>query len=204
MPIVSTARMTARQFLAMSEDPPGVRLELVNGEIAVAPSPTPEHSNADNEFRYLLTRHVKENDLGLILHDLDTPLDMFNVRRPDILYFSKARLHLVTREALRGPPDLCIEIISPSTATVDRVDKFEQYKSAGVPFYWILDPKARSLEGFRLFRGEYVVAGEARDRETISLPPFPKLKIPLAALWWPVPERPRPARRRRPRNGNGR
>jgi Uma2 family endonuclease len=72
MPIVSTAKMTARQFMALGEDPPGVRLELVNGEIAVAPSPTPEHSNADNEFRFLLTKHVKENDLGIVLHDLDT------------------------------------------------------------------------------------------------------------------------------------
>src|SRR5438309_172759 len=138
MPIVSTTKMTAGQFMAMGYDPPGVRLELVNGEIAVAPSPTPEHSNCDNEFRYLLKRHVDENDLGIILNDVDTPLDMLNVRRPDILYFSKPRLHLVTRKALLGPPDLCVEIISPSSATIDRVDKFEQYKDAGVPHYWML------------------------------------------------------------------
>src|SRR5882757_10805529 len=105
MPIVSTTKMTAQQFLMLGEDPPGVRLELVNGEVAVAPSPTPEHSNADNRFRTLLTNYVDENGLGIILNDLDTPLDTFNVRRPDILYFSTARLHLVTRKALKGPPD---------------------------------------------------------------------------------------------------
>jgi Uma2 family endonuclease len=202
MPIVSTARMTASQFMALGDDPPGIRLELVNGEVAVAPSATPEHSNSDNEFRFLLKNHVDEHDLGMILSDLDTPLDMFNVRRPDILYFSKPRLHLVTRKVLKGPPDLCIEIVSPSSATIDRVDKFNQYREARVAYYWILDPIARSLEGFRLQRGKYVLVGEGRNDNVISLPPFPKLQIPLSKLWWPDRASvPAPPRRRRARNG---
>jgi hypothetical protein len=40
----STIKMTARQFLELGEDPPGVRLELVNGEIAVSPSSIRDHS----------------------------------------------------------------------------------------------------------------------------------------------------------------
>ena len=186
MAIVSTTRMTARQYLTLGEDPPGVRLELVNGEIAVAPSATPEHSNSDLQFLILLKQHVDAHDLGVVLHDVDVPLDMFNVRRPDILYFSKARVHLVTPKALKGAPDLCVEIISPSSSTIDRVDKFEQYKEAGVDHYWILDPAARSLEGFRLHRGEYAPSGEGRNDDEITLPPFPKLRIPLANLWWPI------------------
>ncbi len=193
--------MTARQFLAMGEDPPGVRLELVNGEIAVAPSPTPEHSNADGILFNLLMNHVLEHDLGMLFRDLDTPLDMFNVRRPDILFFSTARLQLVTRKALNGPPDLAVEIISSSSATVDRVDKFEQYKSAGVAYYWIVDPKARSFEAYRLHRGNYALLGEGRESDVVSFAPFPKLKIPLKKLWWP--ESTSSTRGRKPRNGNG-
>lgn len=186
MPIVSTTRMTARQFAALGEDPPGVRLELVNGEIAVAPSPTPEHSNSDIELIFLVKQHVDEHKLGIIFRDLDTPLDLFNVRRPDVLFFSQARAHLVTSKTLKGPPDLCVEIISPSSSTIDRVDKFEQYREAGVRHYWILDPLARLLEGFSLHGKQYVSSGEGRDQEVISLPPFPKLKIPLSRLWWPA------------------
>lgn len=186
MPIISTTRMTARQFAALGEDPPGVRLELVNGEIAVAPSPTPEHSNSDVELLFLVKQHVDEHDLGIVFRDLDTPLDLFNVRRPDLLFFSHERVHLVTPKALLGPPDLCVEIISPSSGTIDRVDKFEQYRAAGVPHYWIVDPLARLLEGFSLEGGEYVPSGEGRDRDVIALPPFPKLKIPLSRLWWPA------------------
>ena len=47
MPAINTAKMTARQFLGLGEDPPGVRLELVEGEIEVAPCPIPDHSHVD-------------------------------------------------------------------------------------------------------------------------------------------------------------
>lgn len=201
MPIVSTAKMTARQFMALGEDPPGVRLELVNGEVAVAPRPTPEHSNADVQLCAILQTYVNEHEQGMVLHDLDTTLDTFNVRRPDILFFSKSRLHLVTAKKLEGPPDLAVEIVSPSSATVDRVDKFEQYRAAGVACYWILDPKARSLEAFELQRGSYVLLGEGRDNQIVSFAPFPRLKIPLKKLWWTDP--PSPGRGRKVRNGNG-
>jgi Uma2 family endonuclease len=44
MSIISTCKMTAEQFLQLGQDPPGVRLELVDGEVAVSPGPIPEHS----------------------------------------------------------------------------------------------------------------------------------------------------------------
>src|SRR4051812_18980036 len=110
---VSTTRMTAKQFLRLGEDPPGVRLELVNGEIAVSPSPIPDHSYTENMLSFLLTQHVVEHDLGEVFGDVDTILGQYDVRRPDILYFSKSRLHLVGEKAMEGPPDLCVEILSP-------------------------------------------------------------------------------------------
>src|SRR5947209_6392772 len=110
---VSTTKMTARQFLMLGEDPPGVRLELVNGEIAVSPSPRPRHSRLDKRLSYILLKHIIERDLGELLGDTDTIFGEYDVRRPDIIYFSKKRQHLIKGdEAIEGPPDLCIEIIS--------------------------------------------------------------------------------------------
>jgi len=43
MPAIHTARMNAKQFLELGEDPQGIRLELVDGEIEMAPSPVPDH-----------------------------------------------------------------------------------------------------------------------------------------------------------------
>ena len=104
--------MTARQFLMLGEDPPGVRLELVNGEVAVGPSPTPEHSNVVIQLVILIGVHNNERELGELHHDLDTILDRFDVRRPEVLFFFKNRAHLIGKKAMEGPPDLAVEVIS--------------------------------------------------------------------------------------------
>lgn len=189
MPVISTIKMTADQFRQLGDDPPGVRLELVNGDVAVSPSITPEHSYVDTALRSLLHFHVTEHDLGQIFGDVDTVFGPHDVRRPDLLYFSKNRLHLVRRQKLDGPPDLAIEIISPSSSTTDRVDKFQQYQSGGIQHYWIVDPLARRIEGYDLHKGKYVAAGAGRDDEIIRLAPFPTLDIPLARIWFPTNEK---------------
>src|SRR6267142_1841972 len=150
MPIVSTARMTTRQFLQLGEDPPGVRLELVDGEIAVSPSPIPRHALVISSLLRILGTHIEHNDLGEICSDVDTIFGEFDVRRPDLLYFSKTRLHLIGEKAMEGPPDLCVEVLSPSSTTVDREDKFKQYEKSGVVNFWIIDPALMTLEGFQL------------------------------------------------------
>src|SRR5215475_11948294 len=95
MPIGSTIKMTAEQYLMLGEDPPGVRLELVDGEVAVSPSPTPDHSFVVPMLGYILVGHALEHDLGQVLMDVDTIFGPHDVRRPDILYFQKRRLHLI-------------------------------------------------------------------------------------------------------------
>jgi Uma2 family endonuclease len=48
---------------------------------------------------------------------------------------------LLTNERLNGPADLAVEIISEESASRDRTDKFYEYEAAGVPEYWIIDPR---------------------------------------------------------------
>ena len=186
MPVVSTAKMTARQFLMLGEDPPGVRLELVNGEVAVSPSPMPRHSHVEKYLARILLNHIIEHDLGLLLGDTDTIFGEHDVRRPDLIYFTKEREHLVSEDhAIEGMPDLCVEILSPSSVKIDREDKFEQYAESGVRYYWIVDPPARAIEGFELIRGEYKPTGTGVNDALVTLPPFPKLKIRLGEIWFP-------------------
>jgi Uma2 family endonuclease len=183
MPILSTTKMTAEQFLQLGEDPPGVRLELVEGEIAVSPSPMPQHSYAEIKLILLLGNHIEAKRSGELHRDVDTILDPFTVRRPDILYFSKERTHLIGKKAMQGPPDLAVEIISPSSVDIDRTDKFAQYRDAGVAFYWIVDPIAKTIEAWRLENGQYISVGRGANSDTVQLPPFSDLSIPLSQLW---------------------
>jgi len=185
MPTVSTAKMTARQFLHMGEDPPGVTLELVNGEIAVSPSPRPRHSYVDRQLTALIVSHVNANRLGTVLGDTDTIFGEFDVRRPDMIFFSAEREHLIDEDdAIDGPPDLCIEIISPRTRKIDRNDKFKQYAAGRVKFYWIIDPLARTAEAYKLRGKSYRQVASGSGTETVSFEPFSDLKIPLGQLWF--------------------
>jgi Uma2 family endonuclease len=185
MSIVGTIKMTARQFLELGEDPPGVRLELVDGEVAVSPSPIPAHGYTVVQLLLLLGSHVKQHKLGRVYPDTDTIFGEHDVRRPDVLYFSKDRLHLIGKKAMEGPPDLCVEVLSPSSGTIDRKHKFAQYEAAGVAHYWIVDPKTKSLEGFELVDGAYRSSGAGHGEEILHLPPFNDLAIPLRELWQP-------------------
>jgi Uma2 family endonuclease len=185
MPITSTIKMTARQFIELGEEPSGIRLELVDGEIAVSPSPIPDHSFIETMLKHILLQHILDRDLGRLYGDVDTIFGPHDVRRPDIIYFSKSRVHLVGPKAMEGPPDLCVEILSPSSETIDKVDKYEQYEAAGVAHYWIVDPAHRTAEAFVLSGGRYAPAGKGRDTDVVRFPPFTDLGIPLGRLWHP-------------------
>ena len=186
MPIVSTAKMTARQFSQLGEDPPGIRLELVNGEVAVSPSPRPRHSRVDRRLTRVLLNHIIEHDLGELLGDTDTIFGEFDVRRPDMVYFTKEREHLIPEdEAIDGPPDLCIEIISPKSKRIDRDDKFKQYAKGGVNYYWIVDPFPRTVDAFQLAGKKYREVGRGSGNNIVRLPPFPDLEIALGEIWFP-------------------
>ena len=183
MPVTGTIKMRADQFLQLGEDPPGVRLELVKGEIVVSPSPIPAHSNAVMRLGRLLLNHIDANKLGQLFGDVDTILDDYDVRRPDLLFFSNDRLDLIGEKAMEGPPDLAVEVISPSSVTTDRKDKFNEYRRAGVMHYWLVDPARQTFEGYSLRSRRYVPTGQAAGDAAVSLPPFKDLVIPLGELW---------------------
>ncbi len=180
---LSTTKMTSEQYLMLGEDPPGVHLELAHGEIVVSPSPSPNHSDVILALAGILRSHIRKHKLGRLFSDTDTVLDDFNTRRPDIIFFSRARLHLVGEKSLNGPPDLCVEVLSPFNQSMDRKDKFDLYQDRGVGNYWIVDPMARTLEAFALSAGEFVLVVRAGGDEIVHLPPFPDLAIPLAEIW---------------------
>lgn len=187
---VGTIKMTAEQFLQLGEDPVGVRLELVDGEVAVSPSPIPDHAYAVLKLGSLLDYHASERGLGQVFPDVDTVFGRHDVRRPDLVFFRRSRLRLVGEKAMLGAPDLCVEVVSPGSRAVDRQHKFRQYAAAKVKHYWIVDPSEKTFEAFELYRGKYRTAAIGQGNETVAAPPFGDLKIPLRLLWRPRATKP--------------
>jgi Uma2 family endonuclease len=183
---ISTQRMTASEFLDLPPD--GVRNELVHGEVMLmSPSASYDHGYAITELILLLGQHVKTMQLGQLFSDLDCYFGPEDVRRPDLLFFASSRLHVLAGDKKPdSPPDLCVEVLSPSNPGYDRTDKFDTYQAARVPFYWIVDPMERTLEAYKLVNGVYLRSGHGTGNDVLKLPPFETLSIPLATLWRPT------------------
>ena len=182
---VQRSRMTAEEYLQLGEDPPGQRLELVDGEVVVSPSAFPRHSHVISSLNFILLAHVRVKKLGSLFIDTDVSFDLFTVRRPDLCFYSTRNLHLVSETHLKPPPDLCVEVLSPHNAKDDRIDKFELYQKHGVAHYWIIDPDARTAECFELVEGKYQLMGKGNGSQIVQLAPFAELPIPLGELWMP-------------------
>lgn len=86
---VGTIKMTAEQYLRLGEDPPGVRLELVDGEVAVSPSPNTMHSYTVTKLAFAIMAHVDALGLGVLLLNVDRVFGEHDVRRPDLLFSRK-------------------------------------------------------------------------------------------------------------------
>lgn len=75
------------------------------------------------------------------------------------------------------------EILSPSTAHIDRRRKMALCAGHGVTFYWIVDPAARVIEAHRLEGGVYRLDARLDGPAPRALPPFPDLPLDPAAIW---------------------
>jgi Uma2 family endonuclease len=76
-----------------------------------------------------------------------------------------------------------IEIISPSSAGIDRQRKLQLYARYAVPYYWIVDPPARTIEAHDLTQGAYREAGTLSGAMVVSLPPFSDLMLDPREIW---------------------
>ena len=86
---------------------------------------------------------------------LDVKLGRKNVFQPDVLVVLNEHGERLTEDGVIGAPDLTVEVLFPSTALEDRVDKHREYALAGVTEYWIVNPERRTVEVFTLEEREY-------------------------------------------------
>ena len=61
----------------------------------------------------------------------------------------------------------------------------KQVLQLGLKYYWIVDPKMRTIEAYRLVGGRYTVPVRGSGSDFVKLAPFPALQIPLGMLWRP-------------------
>ena len=80
-------------------------------------------------------------------------------------------------------PDWICEVLSPSTAILDRTRKQDIYREQEVPWQWFVDPSARTIEVLKLAGKDLVVAGTFGGDGEMRIPPFDAVAIDVGALW---------------------
>jgi Uma2 family endonuclease len=129
----------------------GNRYEVIDGDLVVTPVPTTTHQRVSKRIQLALMLQIEERGLGVVYNaPIDVILSATRTVQPDLLVIREARTGIVTERGIEGPPDIIVEILSPSTATVDRNTKSRLYASVGVAEYWIVDPSAHLVEIFEL------------------------------------------------------
>ena len=147
--MVATRSLTITEFAEKYREG---RWELVDGEpVEMTPS-SDESSWIAGEIFGHLWNYLRNHSIGrafpadagfVIFADHDT------VRAPDVAFVRIERLPALSRTFVAIPPDVAVEVLSPSDRVADALSKVSMYLQAGVPLVWLIDPIRRTAMVFR-------------------------------------------------------
>jgi Uma2 family endonuclease len=170
--------------------------EIVDGELYVSPRPAPRHADASSGLGGVLRGPFDRGRGGpggwRILDEPELHLGR-DVVVPDLAGWRRERLPLLPSEAFFSiAPDWVCEVVSPSTAALDRVKKLAIYAREQVSHAWIVDPLAQVLEVLRLEAGRWVIVGTWSASDDLRAEPFADVTWDLTLLWDQPPPDNRP------------
>lgn len=175
-------RLRLEEWVALPEDAVG---ELVDGRLTQEEVPDAIHELAVTWLTALFRTWLGQRGGFVFGSELKVILSSTRGRKPDVSVCFPGRPAPPRRGALRDPPDIVVEVVSPSTADErrDRVEKMDEYASFGVRFYWLVDPALGSVEIFELREGRFARAAAATVGELRDVPGCPGLTVDVDALW---------------------
>jgi Uma2 family endonuclease len=146
------ALLTAEQFADRPES--GSPEELVKGRILAMPVPKPRHGEICGNAVFILSAHARDRDLGRVLSNdagVITQRGPDTVRGADVAYYSFARVPKgpLPDSYLDIPPDLIIEVLSPSDRWPNVLAKVAEYLDAGTTVVIVLDDQRRLAQVYR-------------------------------------------------------
>ena len=161
--------------------------EILDGELFLSPRPALRHARASSKLGALLDGPFDRGRGGpggwLLLDEPELHL-RDHVVVPDLAGWRRERLpELPDAPWLGLAPDWVCEVLSPSTARIDRSRKLKIYADAGVGHAWLLDPIERTLEVLRLREGAWTIVTVLAGSEPCRVEPFDVVELELGALW---------------------
>lgn len=162
--------------------------QILNGQLYAHPRPSGKHvlvsSNLGIEIGGPYHRGkggpggwwiLQEPEVHFVLDE--------QVAVPDVAGWRKERMPTIPDgHKFDIVPDWICEVLSPSTESIDREIKKPLYARSGVQYLWLISPKSKTLEAFKLVAGDWAAQGVFSGNEKVCIEPFELLDIPLDEL----------------------
>ena len=180
-------KYTYEDYAAKPDDE---RWELIDGVLyQMAAGASNRHQEVAENLGNLIGDHTRPRRLGRLYHPrFDLILPGETAVEPDLMFVSAARRRIITPRGCEGPPDLVVEVLSPSNPRHDLERKRELYARHGVPEYLILEPYQETLlalaepavsAGQGIYRSERLY----RPGDNLALAIIPDLTIAVADIF---------------------
>jgi len=185
-PIRSQRAARYEDILALPDHVVG---EIVDGELYVSPRPASPHAVAASILGMDVGGAYQRGRGGpggwWIVFEPELHLGR-DVLVPDLAGWRKSRMpEMLSAPYFTLSPDWVSEILSPGTASLDRVRKMRVYAREGIGHAWLVDPLVRTLEVFRLHPdgGSWLLVSAHSAEEVVRAEPFDGIELRLADLW---------------------
>lgn len=161
-----TKHWTYRDYYALNDDK---RYEVIEGELIMTPAPSFKHQEIVSRLFRILSNHVYEKGMGkIVVSPLDVVLNDDIALQPDIVYISNKNTGIIKEAGIFGPPDIVIEILSPTSIYKDIHVKKRIYEKAGIKEYWLVFPDEKVIEIFSIEKGRYELAASTEKTGKIK------------------------------------
>ena len=187
-------RMTLKEFLTY-DDGTNTRYELVDGILVEMGLGTGKHGGVIRRISKHLEAAAENLGTdwiavqGLVGIETDVPGKTDHVRIPDVTMMSEAQWAVIedrpgsaTIFQDEPAPIVLVEVLSPSTKSIDLTEKRTEYADRRIPEYWIINPISKEITVLRLGNGAYGKVGIFRGEDAIVSPTFPELKLTAAIV----------------------
>ncbi len=177
-------------FADLAAHPDDARAEIIHGVLVEKPRPLAEHGASQVSFGTVLARRFQRRAGGRwpggwwFGTGIDVEHEAYEIYRHDIVGWRRDRVPERPRgRPVRTRPDWVCELLAPSNAKRDLVDKFQVLHTNGVPYYWIADPLEQTLIVHRWELAGYLVILTAAAGDVVRAEPFDAVELAVSTLF---------------------
>ena len=157
-------------------------LELSDGIIEVLPMPTREHQEIVRFLLFALFNFLRPRGGDVLFAPLRLRVRDRKYREPDLLAVLDTDDPRAQNRYWTGA-DLVVEVMSPDAPERDLVEKRREYAGAGIPEYWIVDPRDRSVTVLTLVGDQYHEHGRFVPGQEATSALLPNFTVAVAAIF---------------------